>query len=84
MDNKNSGLIYCGINDMDFKIRLHNHRRFFHNLKCGKDTELSKYTGNLKDQIYLIKWSFQKQTSELNTIDNPRSLCLSYYLFACL
>ena len=73
---------YIGLTETTFKTRYGNHVKSFKHRKYSKETELSKYIWELKDdnKVPIIKWKILKTiTSRLNS--NRCILCLSEKFF---
>ena len=70
---------YIGISEPPIKVRIRNHSKAFNNRIYEKDSELSKYIWELKDngQTHSIKWSILKGTKGYNTISKSCNLCLT-------
>ncbi|KAJ8048904.1 hypothetical protein HOLleu_01408 [Holothuria leucospilota] len=69
---------YIGMTGGSFKNRYANHKKSFRNSKYEKETELSKYIGQLKRQgtPYSIKWSIISTPPPGPATPSHRSLCL--------
>ena len=69
---------YIGLTETDFKQRFNNHTKSFRHRKYSKETELSKYVWNLKDQEKspIVTWSIIKRVKAKATA-NYCKLCLT-------
>ena len=81
----NSKKSYIGISETEFKSRFRNHQKSFNHRKYSKDTELSKYIWDLKDNNidFNIQWSIIKNTSSYTPSTKSCNLCLSEKLLIC-
>ena len=70
--------IYIGLAETSFKDRFRNHTKAFNHKKYQKDTELSKYVWNLKDQnkTPVITWRILKRINS-KPAAHFCTLCLS-------
>ena len=79
MEHNNGGKReYIDISAWNLTKRLFNHRHFFSSLLFRKQTTLSKYFGNLKDEELTpqIKWKIVRQSSTANNFNNRCNLCI--------
>ena len=79
------GKIYLGICDTEFKTRYKNHKKSFRHRRYEKDTELSKYIWELKDQNknFKIKWSIYRKSCGYNQVAKLCNLCLMGKVLIC-
>ena len=79
------GKIYLGICDTEFKTRYGNHKKSFRHRRYEKDTELSKYIWELKDQNknFEIKWSIYRKSCGYNQVAKSCNLCLMEKVLIC-
>ena len=70
--------VYIGITAGPFKERYNNHKKSLTNAKCAKETELSKYAWNLKEngRSFCIKWSIIKLVPAYTSGGRSCDLCL--------
>ena len=70
---------YIGLTEGEWKKRFANHKQSFKNRKYSKDTMLSKYIWELKDEKtgnYILNWSILKTAPAYNNISKRCILCL--------
>ncbi len=70
---------YYGLTEGPFKTRFNAHSRSFRAESCRKETELSKYIWDLKDQnkAYEIKWKIEQRASPYKCGTRRCDVCLS-------
>ena len=88
--NRNQNLwsrlrIYKAHSDTEFKTRYGNHKKSFCHRRYEKDTELSKYIWELKDQNknFEIKWSIYRKSCGYNQVAKSCNLCLMEKVLIC-
>ena len=69
----------------DFKLRYRNHLKSFRHERYRKETQLSKFIGNLNDRNinYSIKWRIIRKTSGFNQLTKLCNLCTSEKVEIC-
>lgn len=84
--SENVSKVYYGISETPFKTRYNNHTKAFRNKDYVKDSELSKYIWELKDQSkdYTITWSIEAETVPYKCGTRKCSLCLTEKLTIAL
>ena len=87
-DQNNEVKQYIGLTSNTFKERYNGHNTSFRSEKYRKETELSKYVWELKDQginNYTINWSIVKQIKgKLNSKNCQLCLSEKYYIIDSL
>ena len=82
-DKDQENKTYIGLTETPFKDRYRNHVKSFNNKKYQKETELSKYIWELKDDHKepMIKWSILKSINFTNLpcgISNANYSCITF------
>ena len=75
--------VYIGITAGPFKERYNNHKKSLTNAKYAKETELSKYAWNLREngRSFSIKWSIIKRVPAYTAGGRSCDLCLEEKIF---